>query len=377
MSWPLALSQYRRSILKTDTPLIVLALCEKHGLSTEEELAKDSDVSLPALKRVLFDLRMNQLIEYGSHYLRLTIEGSHLLARMRLEEPIIDCVLDELNIGQGEQERYRQSLKAYRSTAFDYYLNSLSAMRVWRQIVSSAAPDASEEQKSVHTKAGMHAILMRDLKSWVNANEFTCRNVASNDSETHLRGILLTASLLHDVGCYHLADEKENFSTNFVRSYDRLVDVELRRTVQANAEEQTSRMLPLLLAFSSFQQSKEPDYWFDDWHEMRQKWPVFIPGRSIKNYIRRIIVLLREKDEDAPEKRSIAAPLLQSNCWRPQITAAVNTYNFVEKLLSSSSIAKLAQMTSTDVEPLSSLLKEVRDKCNELLEKAQTQDAGH
>src|SRR5690242_6132771 len=104
MNWPLLLAGYPRSILQDSLPVTILALLERSGLITEDQLVAMAGADEGKTKEALFDLRLNSLIEYGSHHLRLTERGKRLIDRFDLAQEIISNVLDTLDLGDEEKE---------------------------------------------------------------------------------------------------------------------------------------------------------------------------------------------------------------------------------------------------------------------------------
>jgi len=94
MSWSLDLSTYPRSILKNELPLLILSLIERSGLTTEEEIGRKVNIKSKKLKRILIDLQLNNLLEYGKHYFSATEKAKYLIDRFELGGSILEDVLE-------------------------------------------------------------------------------------------------------------------------------------------------------------------------------------------------------------------------------------------------------------------------------------------
>ena len=72
MSWCLLLNKFPRSILSSAEPLLVLALIDRAGLSTEAELVEMFDGNPSELKSALLKLKMDEFLSFGEHHIKIT-----------------------------------------------------------------------------------------------------------------------------------------------------------------------------------------------------------------------------------------------------------------------------------------------------------------
>lgn len=368
MTWSIILAKYRRSILKDETPLLILTVCERAGLATEDEISRDTKIDLKVIRRVLFDLRLNQLIEYGSHFIRLTEGGKFVLSQLKLEEPIIDTFLDSLNINKEDEKKYKEVVKCYRNTAYKFYLNSLSTIRVWQRLAESVPVKENEKEKKAQTEAGTLILFLRDIRNWVSHYQpiLENENISDIDDKSNLYGIWLACTLLHDIRHTKSCDKKEiSSSENY---YEQFCDLLQKKGLSSNdiLKDREHSFARLLLAFHSFQASKEPDYWFNDWHEIKVELPPSKKFRNYKSYIKKIINSLETYSDIVNEFPDIDFKKFQSN-WLLEESTLNNTENFVGKLLDCSSISELSNSTSINIKELKSLLDTIKTKCEDLI----------
>ncbi len=159
MALSYALGTYPQSILTDNTYLVLLALMERQGASTVEELANLTSLDVTEVASRLTVLYANQLIHIHRDFSQLSERGRTLLDRFELGSAVIAELL-EGTFSDEQQDTWCQLLTQYRASAYSDYLVSLRTQYVWRQLVTDAvSTDAAD--------AAQLALLFRDVSDWL------------------------------------------------------------------------------------------------------------------------------------------------------------------------------------------------------------------
>ncbi len=167
--WRLLLSEYPESILKDSFSLAILALLERKGMLTEDEVALALKEEKSRVISTLLALQKNRMVEFSRQSLKVTERGKLLLDRFGLADEIVSDVLRPFAAAESLKRELKASVLRYRSVSFSSYLNSLSAVESWRATCGFALrdPESATWIRSLAgiTEAGCLSILLSDLKS--------------------------------------------------------------------------------------------------------------------------------------------------------------------------------------------------------------------
>lgn len=360
MNWPLLLAGYPRSILQDSLPVTILALLERSGLITEDQLVAMTGADERKTKEALFDLRLNSLIEYGSHHLRLTERGKRLIDRFDLAQEIMSNVLDTLDLRDKERESYRRALDAYRETAYIPYLNSLSSLWTWESLAhwipKSATPSILGE-----ISAGKTVLLVSDIDSWWRRQQAAIHTAPDLFSqEVRLSCEIVSSQLSTWTAAHH---GESDLHSRYARA---LWEPSKALVGHLHDREHEARSAHLLVftAFGRFRASSELDRWFDQWVELHGHLPE--PGRSkrVKFYtdILRELLADRTMPDDGSTFFSLVEPKLL-----PARSGISGTGSFLYNLLVAESIHDLAKSLGVPEEEANVLLEDIVEKCRLLL----------
>jgi hypothetical protein len=356
MSWSLLSAKYPRAILRTEHPMLVLGVLERKGLTTEDDLQESTGIPQPLLKKALLDLHLNQLVEYGSQYVRLTEKGKMLIERFELQTTILDDVLDSLELRGQERRDYAVVLNSYRSGSFRFYQNSLCSLRVWKSW-AEAVPETEEfKDRSEHIRAGMHSLLLRDLRNWIRHVPFHWEEFDTVSEST--RSLLS----VHDTDDLRLSSPQKNFVIIYLSNLERgAVYDPAVKDVDPPKPRVFVTVSSLLDALHSFQAASEPDIWFDDYCEIVGTLP---DGRRYQNptrYIKALQASLWPKH--AEPDTALDAGQLFATKWSPKRFVLEPGPDFLELLMMCSTIEELLRATGLAETTLRDVLVTIRDKC--------------
>lgn len=363
MNWSLLLTKHPRSILQDDNAVIVLALLERSGLTTEEHLSTEVPLEKPSLKKTLLDLQLNGLVEYGSHHVRLTERGKFLIDRFKLQGLIVDDVLDALTLEGREREDYKSLLNVYRDSAFRFYQNSLCSIRIWRDLARRVPARDDPKEDAAETQAFMQTLLLRDLTNWwqhAHPPKGTLDKV--NDE---LRSILTTN---YSPGESEARDQEIIFD-RFTLLPFRSSTLKARSTASPEEPRSTTLRLKLLfISFNYFQAASEPDKWFDNWCEAEPKLPKQSLAKNPEKYITELIEVLQTGLGTDPSEEVKSLPALLGDRWSFNRLKNDRTDELIDMLLLSSSLDELSNLTGLSQDSIRTLVTEISSKCSSLLQ---------
>jgi hypothetical protein len=165
MSWRLLLAEYPDPILDGEIPLAILALLDRNGLLTEPELLGQLKIDRHILIEKLLALYKGRFVEYLRHHIKLSDKGRRILNRFALQPDIVEDLINQLPILPTNRKDLRDAVLQYREDAFEQYLASVTAVKSWRRTWSTGS--FKEQSKTGAAEIGSLAIIIRDLRDWL------------------------------------------------------------------------------------------------------------------------------------------------------------------------------------------------------------------
>lgn len=357
MTWPLVLSSYPRPILRNNLPLMVLAIVEKGGLVTEASLAKQAAIGENELQGVLFDLRLDNLLEYGSHHVRLTERGKGVISRFELDIDVASSILDVLQMEGEHRESFARSIQAYRDSAYKLYLNSLCSAWTWHDL----AHNTFQKRASSFSReivAGMRTLVARDLDHWW--KRVRMQNETPLFSARVREGCAFVSDTLR---IWEASDDELGVFARLSRALEEPWR-ELPRISISDDAPQESPVPVVFLSFVKFRSASEPDLWFDRWHQLRISLPQRRRRQRLLSYTRELQNFLSTytKTPDVRSPESWFAPTNYSSILEG------SSDEFLAQLLTADSLSELAEVANLPRDPLRDLLRSLLEKCQRLLD---------
>jgi len=365
MNWALLIAEYPRSMLKDELSLIVLVFIERGGLTTEDELSSRLSMENHELKQTLFDLHLNQFIEYSKHHMRVTERGKRLIDRSQLSDDILEDLLNSLSPKYDEREIYKTILQQYRDTSFRYYLNSLGSIKTWENICILIYGQHNMERELSEIQIGKWTLLLRDLRNWW---QHSYPDDALLDRANVNLKILLKSHDLPDAKITRSNDEDIVYATYF----ELLNGIEKRTLYPLLREPKRVPQIrygkiSLLLALHDFQAASEPDCWYDDLYESRL---VSLEEKNYSTSSKYLQAIRKMLTRESESKRTAKSKYSQGDFkekWSPNQQIPGNTSNFLELLMIAKTLDELKGLTGLRENLLKSLLTEISTKCDSLL----------
>ena len=353
MNWALLLAEYPRSLMRDELPILILALLERKGLTTETELMQHVRIEPHRLSAILFDLHRNQFIEFGRNSVRVSNRGKSLIERFDAHSNVIDDFLDGLPLQSKERTAYRLVVRNYRDTAFTQYLNSLCSINTWEYIADQTEPERSEKH-TASTNVGKLTLLIRDLRNWFmhtrppvnqfdNLSDLVRRAITSeeltltNDSSPASRAVLW----LHTLG-QSRTELRSNSST-----------VEPASLVES------------LRLLDEFQKSWEKNEWFDSWCDASQK--LAEKPQTGKHFLVFLSHSLPKGRKGVELQRQLGPGVLGSSYWWIDQPAEKFSHDFLGKLMLASTLDDLSASSGMDKLSLQTTLTQIQEQCSQLL----------
>jgi hypothetical protein len=346
--------------MANETPLIVLAVLEWKGLTTEEDLASEVKVQPHKLSNILFDLQKDALIEFGRNSVRISAKGKILLDRFNIDEGVIDNLLDSLSIRETERSAYRNVLGFYRDAAFSQYLNTQCTIKTWETIADRIPHRKRLSRYGAQKKVGKLTLLIRDLRNW----------------------------FVHAHPPLHIFDELTDPIRIAITSTDRQLIARTKGPAGAAAkasawlsilhqpepklqweelESAEARLLQSIFILDEFQKGWEKNVWFDTWCDVH----------PMKNYrsANQFFVVLTDSLPKGQRLNLLAdlkdSRVLGSSSWWVNESANDLSENFLGMLMLSSSVSDLIAITGMNKESVEAALSVIERKCRDLLAEEQ------
>lgn len=363
MNWAQVLSEFPRSILENELPMQTLAILERIGLATEEELADYLGVELGPLKHVLLALKMNRCIEYGRNYVTLTTRGKLLVDRFDLKESIIDDLLDSVDLKGKERLFCKHVIVRYRDEAFKNYLNSLGTIRIWKNMAENLSdPLEDEKTEAEENKLGMLTLLLRDLRNWFQHSGTSTTFSKKFDSE--LKDSLSSIRILDNKQQRFLNKRKLDTCRVLLNSWEQ-GDWDPALWNKAKINEKKAL---LLVDFYMFQANTGPDNWFDLYWDKKMQ---LESGEEIKDDISILLVnnnfLKSKKKVSLINKQLKFANETYHKNWAISDLPTLQTEDLFTSIMLCVDLQDLIRRSGYKQSVLKYLLKELSVKCEELL----------
>lgn len=368
MNWNLILNKYPRSILDNDKSLLLLALLERNGLATEDELSNSIHLEKYLLKRILIDLQLNQLIQYGSNSVRLSEKGKTFIERFDLLEPIISDLVESLGYEGKEKEDFEQILFQYRDSSFEFYQNSLCTIKIWEYLAREVPAKSKSSQSLEEQIGGMRSLLLRDLRNWW-AHSLQPSSVFK-DINKDLQ-LLICSTNLEETEILNTWDSKKIYAIVFLNKLEK----ENLHTTSANLLKKKYEIEPLISAFHNFQYNSAPFEWYDN---LCVALPEITNKKKVKSkeiFIKTFNNLLeRSKSERNLIKADTNKSIKIYHDWIPTKKEVIASNDILEALMLSSNMHDLSSKTGVEEISLKNLLMDIRNKCDSLLADKQNLD---
>lgn len=356
MSWTLLLNKYPRAILDSPKPLLVLALVDRAGLSTEAELAEQIKGDLPELRKILLKLQMAEFLAMGEHHVKLTEAGREVIDRLSLVDDVLRDILDGLQLQGEDRSKYKIVLEEYRRDSFQLYQNSVCTMRQWSRITSNLHANESHRNIDSEITAGLRSLLSRDLRNWA----FHSR-----------RGLNATRDYGHGELTFVWIDEppkdcipakRSALSRTTAQFMQALLSEE--RDIPKKKNKNELILLDMLLAFHGYQSSQTPDIWFD-----RFCVDFRTPSRRTRNSLSSLVDRVsRSLVEITPNSDTATASLQHYvHAWRPEKRRESNTADLTAKILESQSLEDFCSRSGLTPRESRALLTDVNTAVTRLL----------
>ena len=361
MNWNLILSKYPRSIFDDDKALLLLALLERHGLATEDELSNSTNFEKYLLKKILIDLQLNQLIQYGSNYVRLTEKGKNIIDRFGLLETIVSDFVDSLGYEGKEKKDFEQVLLLYRNSSFEFYQNSLCTIRTWKSLAEEIPSKKSSSQSFEELIGGMRSLLLRDLRNWwAHSHQPTS---IFQDINKDIQFLICSTNLAETI-IPKTWDSKKIYAIVFLNKLEKEnIHLDFSDSIKQQYE-----IEPLISAFHIFQYNSAPFEWYDDLcavlPEIPKKRKIEDKGILIKTFN---TLLEQSKIERKLLKTDQAISIKIYPDWIPTKKESLWGNDILETLMIVSDIRELSRRTGIQETSLRNLLIDIRNKCNNLL----------
>jgi hypothetical protein len=353
-TWGLLAAKYPRSILGDEQPLLVLALLERKGLATEDELQLSSQLSLPTLRKILIDLHLDGLVEYGNQSLRITEKGKLFVDRFHLVADIVRDVVDSMAPHSRLRNDYEQALTAYRQHSFRFYQNSLCSMRVWKHLADAIPASKISGTEDARASTGMETLLLRDLRNWLRHEPVAATQLSEVSAEFR------TMLFVTDV------DEALDDYTNDPRKWEIVVQLKNFEKSTLPVSKAPRPYQFLLMNFHNVQAHSEPDLWFDAYCHAAPELLGLRELRGASAYVHRQSEILHKHFAPSAESSVKPAAEMFDARWRPARFPVSLNRDIFDILMMCSSRAELVSATGLPDAVLEALLVDIRLKCDQL-----------
>jgi hypothetical protein len=353
MNWALLLAEYPRILLRDEFPIVILAMLERTGLTTETELVQHVRIEPHKLSGILIDLHRNQFVEFGRNSIRVSDRGKILLERFDTHSGVIEDFLDSLHLQDAERTAYRLIVRTYRDKAFPQYLNSLCSIKTWEAIADKAEPERRDQYEG-SSHIGKQTLLIRDLRNWF----------------VHARPSVTLFENLNDDVRKAITTEEKIIQIENLNPANRAV-VWLHALDQSHAELRSNLLriesAPLvrsLWLLDDFQKFWEKNEWFDSWCDIPTEW--LSTAETGENFLYSLAQSL-SRTRSAELQTKLRSGLLGSSYW--WIDEAADGFNsdFLGKLMLASTLEELSTISGMNKESLQTTLTDIQERCRTLL----------
>ena len=365
MNWPLLLSTYPRPLLGNSLPLVLLALLERSGLVTENKLLEQAGAAEADTKNALFDLRLSNLIEYGSHYVRITDRGRILLNRFNLDQDVVSEILDLLALSSEERESYRFALGTYRENAYTSYLNSLGSVHALMDLCRDVPAERTLDREKL--AIGRKVLLTRDLVYWWRAKEAKAP-LAGGEPEYHCK--ILALRFDGWKAGINEAYPEWSFTNALLRgAKEDSLSERFTPTPKSGLEER------LWTYFDLFRRSSEPNIWFDRLEDVKSNW--FRSKNSLENlttYLAELSTSMRALSADEWPMYTVANLHVHMPWLHAIDGGSVGASGLLEGIRIATRLTEFVGLSGLSREEAQAFLRETADKCQALLDSDKESD---
>lgn len=354
-NWALVLSDYPHSVLKSEMPVVVLAFLEQSGITTEDNLVTQLKIDPKLLARILLELYQNRFVIFGKHSIRVSELGKSLLERLSLDDSLIEDLLDRLSISEEYRDTYKKIFMLYRDQAFPQYLNSLGTLQVLAWVFAREKQAQPDQQPSVAEKAGMLAIMLRDIRNWrwfrhPSDEMFRRLSIESKQIITyeHLETLVMNIPL-HDL---------ESTACHFVVHMANPSRIKVK---EKSKEKEFNTILKYLRSIDGIQKRFNKDTWYDALCD----YSLFDTKKNSSKYVFKHLFQTVENSGYVSYHHETA--LLGGSHWWNEGRSNEFTADFLTKLMLTSSLEDLANSLGMDESSVGTLVMNIRAKCDELL----------
>lgn len=360
MSLSLILSEYSRSLLTDELPLVVLAVLERGGLIMTDEIDKQVNVDREKLNSVLIDLHRNRCIVFGRHHVRVSERGKALVDSFNLQGAIVDDLVGCLPVSKIDRPSYHRLLLRYRDDAFVTYLNSVGTIRTWRSLVSLVSKvdrpteDSSERAELRQREAYLSlAFLLADLRNWAS------HSALEQDVTSEISGVEKAAV----EGASQI-----KFGTKWKSRFDAIFSSILYTSEedQSHFFKRGGSLASSAHVLNTFRHRHSSDVWFDGWHDAMRQLPEPKKETDFLKQLRMFYTEACEGESGAGEPYT----------WRTAGTQAEHITDFLTRLLLADSLTDLGASTGMSQESLTTLIARIQHKFGNLLTAAARTSVG-
>ena len=370
MNWNLVLHKYPRSILENENALLLLAILEQNGLATEDELNSFTNFDKYLYKKLLLDLQLNQLIQYRSNFIRLTRKGKIFIDRFNLVEPILSDLVEKLGYKGKEKEDFEQILFQYRSSAFDFYQNSLCTIKTWEKFAETENASLIKANSQLFLDellGGTLSLLLRDLRNWwTHSPQLSSVFININDD---IKNLICSKDLI-ETEFPETWDTKTKYAVIFLNKLEN----SNFHFDSLKGENKNYKLESLISAFHIFQYNSKPFEWYG---KLCMEMPLVINNKtkehdSVISILNALFDLNKNKVLIQKTSKSISRRI--STEWIPTNNEVSLDNDMLETIMLSSDIQELSLVTGIQESSLHSMITDIRNKCNLLLGVEQTID---
>lgn len=363
MNWSLLLSQYPRSIMNNEFPIILLTFLEMKGITKDEEIYEEFNSDIPMCKKVLNDLYQNRFIEFSHNTIRLNERAKLLLTQFDCHNYIIDNVLNIIQIPDNERNNYKNILIEYRKNSYEQYLNSISTINKCNIFYDLMIEDINTDSKIKNKATSLMTLLLRDIRNWY-AHKHIPKDIFKN-FDKNIKNMLINNK---KIKIYNKRDKKisdeasilltildQSMYSDDINKWNEIINKELI----INKD-----IAFMIIIFDFYQQHWEINQWYDEWSTFmsdikQQKKSINKNYKQIYNNIKNII-----------SNNNLALE------WKPHVDGSYNWWQHTLKddksfdhnlIIFAPSLEYLSQVTGKNIKETQNMILDIKLHCDRLL----------
>jgi hypothetical protein len=354
MTWNMLLADYPRSVLTDEFYISILALLERDGWSTEAMIAAKLDGDLPRTTAALLELHRNDLIEVTRDFVAVSDRGRILLDRFSLGQDVLEDLLDGLLLGDLERVGYRSALSIYRQRAFTQYRDSLSTLRVWKDLATNCALASPAKYQGSPWQTGTLVLLLRDLRNWFVHNPYGAEPSSTDNVDI---GVFLA-----DPWVFTASQEKSFSKTHVAARWLHAFGEDDPQVVAPVSNDEEKRAFSSLRLFDTFQRHYASDAWLSVWVENIEKPNA---NRSLQAVCTALEGTIRELDQLVQSREGRWVSTVTTN--PKSATDPVWSAEVFDALLGAPNLDEFAGMVGKSPQAARMLLATIQSRCQALL----------